>query len=139
MNTPLFHKTRMKGHLEYTGIDERVKLQDGHCTYNVRIMARSRNHCSSGNATMHSVCVVELHVTVNSRNILSVVQECFYCEFMSPANIKCARYFCLILTALVVSRISIQWLPRWYEDRKKDGKKLVGAFRDCANVPRNKS
>jgi hypothetical protein len=28
-------------------------------------MARSRNLCYGGNAAMNSVCVVELHVTVN--------------------------------------------------------------------------
>ena len=29
-------------------------------------MARSHNHCSSGNATVRSVCIVELHVTVSA-------------------------------------------------------------------------
>ena len=33
---------------------------------------------------MHSVCVVQLQVTVSSVNILSVAQKCFYVEFMLP-------------------------------------------------------
>jgi hypothetical protein len=37
---------------------------------------------------MHSVCVVELHVTVNNITVLSVAPKCFYGEFMSPAMIK---------------------------------------------------
>jgi hypothetical protein len=41
-------------------------------------MARFRNHCCSGNTTLHYVCVVELHVTVNYIKILSVASQCFY-------------------------------------------------------------
>jgi len=37
---------------------------------------------------MRSLCTVELHVTVNSVEILNVAQNCFYDEFMSPATIK---------------------------------------------------
>jgi hypothetical protein len=35
---------------------------------------------------MHSVCVVELHVTVNNIKVLSVTQQCFYSKFMSPTT-----------------------------------------------------
>jgi len=37
---------------------------------------------------MRSLCIVELHVTVNSTKILNVAQNCFYEEFISPATIK---------------------------------------------------
>jgi hypothetical protein len=37
---------------------------------------------------MYSVCVVELHVTVNCIKILSVSQQCFYGGCMSPVRIK---------------------------------------------------
>jgi hypothetical protein len=33
--------------------------------YKRNIVARSHNHCCSRNTTMHSVCVIEIHVTVN--------------------------------------------------------------------------
>ena len=49
---------------------------------------RSRNHCCSGKATMHSLCIAEVHVTVNCIKILSVAQQCFCGEFMSPATTK---------------------------------------------------
>jgi hypothetical protein len=51
-------------------------------------MARSLSHHCSGNAAMLSVHNVELHVTVNNIKILSVAQEFFYDEFMSPAIIQ---------------------------------------------------
>jgi hypothetical protein len=40
---------------------------------------------------MHSVCVVQLHVTVNYIKILSVAKHCFYGKFMSPATL-CKLY-----------------------------------------------
>ena len=40
------------------------------------IAARSRNHCYSGKAPMHSVCVAESHVTANCIKIMSVAQQC---------------------------------------------------------------
>jgi hypothetical protein len=53
------------------------------------IVARSRNHRCSWNATMHS-CVIELvHVTVNWTKILAnVAQELVDGKFMSPATIR---------------------------------------------------
>jgi hypothetical protein len=36
---------------------------------------------------MHSVCVVDLHVTINYIQILSVAQQYFYSKFMSLATI----------------------------------------------------
>jgi hypothetical protein len=38
------------------------------------VVALSRNHCCNGEATMSSVCFVELHVAVNNIKILSVAQ-----------------------------------------------------------------
>jgi hypothetical protein len=37
---------------------------------------------------MHSVCVVDLYVTVNYIKILSVAQQCFYGKFMSSKQNK---------------------------------------------------
>jgi hypothetical protein len=37
---------------------------------------------------MRSVCVVELHVTVNNIKTSSVAQKRFYGDFMSQATIK---------------------------------------------------
>jgi hypothetical protein len=42
---------------------------------------------------MHSVCVVELHITANHIKILIVAQQCFCGEFMSPATIKVSQVF----------------------------------------------
>jgi hypothetical protein len=58
------------------------------CTCNTTIVACLRIHCCRRNATMRSVFIIELRVTVNNMKILSVVQQCFYDEFMSPATIK---------------------------------------------------
>jgi hypothetical protein len=38
---------------------------------------------------MRSVCVVELHVTVNNIKVLSVAQKCCYGKFMLLARIEC--------------------------------------------------
>jgi hypothetical protein len=51
-------------------------------------MARSHKHCSSGKATMHSVRVVELRVTVTYLKILSVAQQFFYGKFVPPITIQ---------------------------------------------------
>jgi len=45
-------------------------------------MGRSSNQCCSGKATIGSVCVVELRVTVEC------CTEIFYDQFMSPAATK---------------------------------------------------
>jgi len=51
-------------------------------------LALSPNHCCSGNSTVPSVYVVDLHVIVNSTRILSVAQQSLCGEFMSPATVK---------------------------------------------------
>jgi len=51
-------------------------------------LALSPNHCRDGNVIVRSVCVVVLHVIVNSTRILSVAQQSLCGEFMSPATIK---------------------------------------------------
>ena len=43
--------------------------------------------------TMRSVCIVELHVTVNNIKILSVAQQCVYDHLMPPATIKLTEVF----------------------------------------------
>jgi len=55
------------------------------------IVARSRNHCYSVNAPMHSVCVVESHVTVSRIKIMSVAQQYFYCKLTSQATMQIIR------------------------------------------------
>ena len=52
------------------------------------VVASSCDHFCGGNATMHSVSVVELHVTVKCIKILSVAQQCFSGKFLSPATKK---------------------------------------------------
>jgi hypothetical protein len=51
-------------------------------------VAGSRNYCCNGKATVHSVRIVKLHVTVKNIQILRAAQQCLYDEFMSPATIK---------------------------------------------------
>jgi len=51
-------------------------------------MARSLNHCCGIKATMHYVCAVELHITINYIKIMSDAQQCFYGNLMSSATIK---------------------------------------------------
>ena len=80
---------------------------DKHRTFNVRGRGV---RVTTGHATM------ELQVTVNNIQILSVAQECFYSEFWSPVPTKriltfmySARCVCLNLTKPEVSRrISMQ-------------------------------
>jgi hypothetical protein len=50
----------------------------------------SRNHCCKGKATMSSLCIVEMHVTVNNTEIFYFAQQCFYGPFMSPETIACS-------------------------------------------------
>jgi hypothetical protein len=64
-----------RNHLEHVGVDETNILRNRQCTYNLPIMARSSTHCSTGNVTVLSVCIVELHVTVNNIKMLSVALE----------------------------------------------------------------
>lgn len=51
-------------------------------------MARTRNHCCSRKATIHSVCFDELRFTVNYAKISTVAQQRFYGKFMLPAKNK---------------------------------------------------
>jgi len=57
-------------------------------TYNIGpdVVARLRNYYCSGNATMSSAYVVQLHMRVNNIKILGVVQR-FCGEFMSPTTV----------------------------------------------------
>lgn len=52
------------------------------------IEARRPDRLSSRNTTLHSVCIVELHVTVKYIQILTVAQQCFCGKCMWPATIK---------------------------------------------------
>lgn len=82
-----FRKTRTeRGHLEYTGVEETNILQYRQCTYNVPIMTRSPTNCSTETKHCFLCVLLELHATVNNINMLSVAQEWFYDEFMSPAR-----------------------------------------------------
>jgi len=54
-----------------------------------KLVARSRNHCCRGNATMHSLCIAEVHFSVNSIGILTVVRKKYFKdEFMYLAGMK---------------------------------------------------
>jgi hypothetical protein len=106
--------------------------QERQRTHNVTV-ARSRNYTPNGNATMHSVFIVELRVSVNNIKLPRLVQQCFCNEFMSLAAIKktLGLYVnCLIFlldfnriwtltdfhesTQYQISRKYVQWEPCWY-------------------------
>jgi hypothetical protein len=42
------------------------------------------NHCCNGNATVRSVCIVELHFSVSNIKVFIVVQQCYFGAFVSP-------------------------------------------------------
>jgi hypothetical protein len=64
-------------------------------------VARSRNHCCSVNTTMHSVCIVELHVTVICTKIHEIAFMAVYVaannQKLLGRHVKC-RYFCALVT-----------------------------------------
>jgi len=78
-----------------------------------KVMARSRNLRPTGNATVRFMCIVELHVTVNSIKIFSVAHKGSWGEFVAGNN-----------EALISA------------DRRTDMAKLIRAFRDNANAPK---
>jgi hypothetical protein len=80
------------------------------------VVARSRNHCPSGNATVPFMCIVELHVTVSSIKILNVAHKGFWGELYR-------RQQCRMITA----------------DRRTDMAKLIRAFRVNAKAPKRQS
>lgn len=49
-------------------------------------MALPRNHCCNENATMRSACIVEVQVTVNNIEKLSVEQKCFMAKLRYVAG-----------------------------------------------------
>jgi hypothetical protein len=49
---------------------------------------RSPKFCCSGKATVHSVCVVDQHVTVCYLKILIAAEQCLYGKCVSAATIK---------------------------------------------------
>ena len=57
-------------------------------------VAPSYNHCLSGKATVLSICIVELHFSVNDRKALRVTQQRSYDDFTSPATINILRCSC---------------------------------------------
>jgi len=58
------------------------------CTYTVTWWRFRVTTVAVETHILHSVCVFELHGTVNSTKILSVAQQCFYGIFVSPLTIK---------------------------------------------------
>jgi len=99
------------------------------------IVARSRNHCCTGNATMCSVCNTGLHVSVNNIKIWSTAQHCLCGEFRFAGN--SVTYFGLHVSCPIflsdwnkiwnflgrffhkpikyqIPRKSVQWESRWY-------------------------
>jgi len=58
--------------------------------------AFSLNNFCNGNTALSSVCIVQLHDTVNNIKIMIVVKDTFYSEFMSPdlgLHIQCQKIF----------------------------------------------
>lgn len=53
---------------------------------NFNTAPRSHNHCCNGNATMRSLCTAELHIAINNTRTMSVAQQRFYEELLSPKN-----------------------------------------------------
>jgi hypothetical protein len=54
-------------------------------------VARSRNHFAVETQQCSLCVVVDLHVTANYIQILSIAQQCFCCEFISPATMQITR------------------------------------------------
>jgi hypothetical protein len=74
---------------------------------NNKIVVCSRSHRCKGKATMPSLCVVEMHVTVEDADIFDVAQKSFYCAYKYKSIyvfFQIPRYFCDILTTLSLSR-----------------------------------
>jgi hypothetical protein len=111
------------------------------------IVTRSYNLCCNGNAEMRSLGIVEIHVTVNSIKILSVVRQCLCGEFMSSAstNLTQVSIFCAILTKPEISRQIFREVPDIkFQGNPSSGSALIradrrpdnGAFRKYANAPK---
>jgi len=56
-------------------------------------VACSHKHNCNGNTTMHSVCVVQLHITFNYTKILIIEQQCFYGKVVLLVSLKCMQVF----------------------------------------------
>jgi hypothetical protein len=54
---------------------------------NNKIVVRSCSNCSSGQATMPTLTITEMHVTIENIDILEVAQK-FYVELFYPISIK---------------------------------------------------
>jgi hypothetical protein len=134
-------------------------------TGNVRstiIVARSRNHSSSGNVTMCFVFIVELHDTINNIKILKASQKYFMAK-LSHAKIK-RMYVCMYVCLHVNGPTFLfdfqqmwsfpdrfSWkppMPKFMEirpvgaalilaDRGTDIMKILGASHDYPNAPKN--
>lgn len=63
------------------------------CTYNVILWGICETCVAVDIIAIHSLCVVELHVTADYIKILSVAQRCFYGRLSSPAKIKFTLVF----------------------------------------------
>ena len=100
-------------------------------------LARSRNHCCNWKTKMHSLCTVEIHVTVNNIKVQGVAQKCFCGEFIvigsnkpclglhvkPPPPLIILRHFNQIWNLSAdfhrspryqTSLKSVQWKLRWY-------------------------
>jgi hypothetical protein len=118
-------------------------------------------HCCSDYVKIRSVRIVEVHVIVSHITILCDAQKYFNGFIYVTDNnntylglhVKCSivvsnfnrlwnfsTRFCKVYQ-YQISQKYIQWGPCWYlhTDRQTDMKRLVNAFRDYANAPRNLS
>jgi len=51
------------------------------CTYNIILWGVCETYVAMEITAMHSLCIVELHVTANYNQILNDAQHCFYGNF----------------------------------------------------------
>jgi hypothetical protein len=64
--------------------------ETGNVTYvQGKSVARSSNHCCSGDATIHPVCIVEILVTVNCLKILGVPQQVYVAKKKNVSRNHC--------------------------------------------------
>jgi len=54
----------------------------------ITFLKRSPNNCCSGKATIHSVCVFEVHVTVSCTKTISISQQCLFGKSMSQEKYR---------------------------------------------------
>ena len=79
-----------------------------------------------------TMCVVELYVTVNCIQILTVEQQCIYDKFISPATMKGTQVsiYCIVPKAAMQQKIvrSGLYLEVQYGQTDRNGRTVVAQF-----------